>query len=169
VDKALGATTSYARVTGIYRKYSPLTSKLVLAQRLLAQQTSGDAPFYDLPSIQTSFDQQEGLGGSNSIRGLPKNRFIGKGMALLNTDLRWRFREFSLRHKPAYLTASAFVDFGRVWAETIKVGELVSDLHSGYGAGMRLGLGPSFAVAFDVGRSPDSKSTQLYIGLGYPF
>ena len=169
VDRALGATSSYTRFTGIYRKYSGLTSKIVLAQRVLFQQTSGDVPFYDLSAIQTSFGQQDGLGGSNSIRGLPKNRFVGKGIALLNTDLRWRFHEFTLRKKPAYLTASTFLDFGRVWDESIKVGELASDLHSGYGAGLRLGLGPNFAVAFDVGRSPDSKSTQMYIGLGYPF
>ena len=169
VDKALGATTSYTRFTGIYRKYSPVTSRIVIAQRVLVQQTAGDVPFYDLAAIQTSFGQQEGLGGSNSIRGLPKNRFIGKGIALLNSDIRWRFREFVLRKKPAYLTAIGFVDFGRVWDESIDFGEIASDLHAGYGAGLRLGLGPSFAVGLDLGRSPDSKSTQIYIGLGYPF
>ena len=169
VDKALGATTSYTRLTGIYRKYSPMTSRIVLAQRALVQQTIGDVPFYDLPSIQTSFGQQEGLGGSNSIRGLPKNRFIGKGIALLNTDVRWRFHDFTLRKKPAYLTAMAFVDFGRVYDKATDAGGLFAGLHSGYGTGIRLGLGPSFAVALDVARSPDSKSTQIYVGLGYPF
>jgi hypothetical protein len=49
------------------------------------------------------------------------------------------------------------------------VGGIFSRLHSGYGSGIRLGLGPSFAVGLDVARSPDSKSTQIYIGLGYPF
>ena len=34
---------------------------------------------------------------------------------------------------------------------------------------LRIGLGPSFVVALDAGRSPQSKSTQIYIGLGYPF
>jgi outer membrane protein assembly factor BamA len=167
VDKALGATSSYTRVTGILRKYYPVAPRLVFAQRALVQQTSGDVPLYDYSTMQTSLGQQEGLGGSNSIRGLPKNRFIGKGIAILNSDLRWRFREFELRRKPAYLTATAFVDVGRVWTESIKVGELASDLHAGYGAGIRLGLGPSFVVALDVGRS--SESTQIYIGLGYPF
>jgi outer membrane protein assembly factor BamA len=169
VDKALGATSSYTRLTGIFRKYFPLTAKLVLAQRALLQQTDGDVPVYDLSSIQTSSGQNEGLGGSTSIRGLPKNRFVGKGIALLNSEMRWRFHEFELRRKPAYLTASAFADVGRVWTESIRPGEILSDLHAGYGAGIRLGLGPSFAVGLDVSRSPDSKSTQIYIGLGYPF
>jgi hypothetical protein len=167
VDKALGASSSYTRATGILRKYYPVTSRLVFAQRALVQQTSGDVPLYDMSTIQTSFGQQEGLGGSNSIRGLPKNRFVGKGLAILNSDLRWRFKEFELRRKPAYLTATGFVDVGRVWRESIDVGEIASDLHAGYGAGIRLGLGPSFVVALDVGRS--SESTQIYIGLGYPF
>jgi len=56
-----------------------------------------------------------------------------------------------------------------VWSESIKVGELASDLNSGYGGGLRVGLGPSFVVALDAGRSPQSNSTQIYIGLGYPF
>ena len=111
----------------------------------------------------------EGLGGNSSIRGLPKNRFVGKGLVMLNTDLRWRFAEFSLRHKPAHLVLSGFVDLGRVWSESIRLDELGSGLNSGYGGGMRVGLGPSFVVAFDVGRSPQSNSTQIYIGLGYPF
>lgn len=169
VDRALGATHSYTRFTAIGRKYFPLKSRIVLAHRVLVQQTEGDVPLYDLATIQTSFKQQEGLGGSHSIRGLPKNRFVGRGIAFLNTDLRWRFAEFELRRKPAYLTWSAFFDAGRVWSNTLNVGELGSGLHTGYGSGMRLGLGPSFAVALDVARSPESKSTQIYIGLGYPF
>jgi hypothetical protein len=169
VERALGASNSYTRFTAIGRKYFPLKSRLVLAHRALVQQTDGDVPLYDLATIQTSFKQQEGLGGSNSIRGLPKNRFIGKGIVFLNSDLRWRFTEFELRRKPAYLTLSTFFDVGRVWANRLNVGELGSELHTGYGSGIRLGLGPSFAVALDVARSPESKSTQIYIGLGYPF
>ena len=159
----------YTRMTAIGRKYFPIASRLVLAHRALVQQTYGDVPLFDRATIQTSFKQQEGLGGSNSIRGLPKNRYVGKGMVFLNTDLRWRFSEFELRRKPAYLNLSLFYDVGRVWTESIRVDEIGSGLHSGYGTGLRLGLGPSFAVAFDVARSPESKSTQIYIGLGYPF
>jgi hypothetical protein len=169
VERALGATTSYTRFTAIGRKYFPLKSSLVLAHRALVQQTDGDVPLFDLATVQTSYKQQEGLGGSHSIRGLAKNRFVGKGIVFLNSDLRWRFKEFELRRKPAYLNLSVFYDVGRVWAQSIKVDEIASGLHSGYGTGLRLGLGPSFAVAFDVARSPESKSTQIYIGLGYPF
>jgi hypothetical protein len=169
VDRALGASNSYTRFTAIGRKYFPLAARLTLAQRTVVQQTTGDVPLYDIATIQTSYKQQEGLGGNNSIRGLPKNRFVGKGIVFVNTDLRWRFTEFTLRNKPAHLVLSGFFDVGRVWSESIKPGELASDLNSGYGGGLRIGLGPSFVVALDAGRSPQSKSTQIYIGLGYPF
>jgi hypothetical protein len=169
VDRALGATNSYTRFTAIGRKYFPLKSSVVLAHRALVQQTDGDVPIFDLATFQTSYKQNEALGGSRSIRGLPKNRFVGKGIVFLNNDLRWRFTEFGLRGKPAYLTLSVFYDVGRVYAESIRFDEIGSGLHSGYGSGLRLGLGPSFAVALDVARSPEAKSTQIYIGTGYPF
>lgn len=170
VDRALGATSSYTRFTAIGRKYWPVKkSDLVLAHRGLVQQTDGDVPLFDMATVQTSYKQQEALGGSHSIRGLPKNRFVGKGIVFLNSDLRWRFTEFQLRGKPAYLTWSLFYDVGRVWAESIRLDEIGSEVHSGYGSGLRLGLGPSFAVALDLARSPGSKSTQIYIGTGYPF
>lgn len=167
VDRAFGGSHTYTRATVSGRKYVPLAARMVFAQRALLQQTDGDVPLYDLATIQTSFKQQEGLGGGNTVRGLPKNRFVGKGIVVSNSELRWRFTEFDLLAKPSYLVLSAFLDAGRVWTESIKLSEALSGLHAGYGGGLRLGLGPSFIVAFDLGRS--SEATQLYIGLGYPF
>ena len=167
VDKALGSDFSYTRATVTARKYFPLGDRLVFAQRLMAQQVDGNPPIFDVATVQTSFKQQEGLGGGNSVRGLPKNRFTGNGIFLTNSELRWRATEFSVRRKPMYLVLSGFVDAGRVWTDEIKLGQIGEDLHAGFGGGMRVGIGPSFVAAFEVGRS--SESTQIYIGLGYPF
>jgi outer membrane protein assembly factor BamA len=167
VDDALGATNEFTRVTATVRHYIPLRDNLVAAFRVMAQQSSGDVPLFELNTLQSSYKNQEGLGGNNSVRGVAKNRFAGNGVMLANTELRWRFKEFSLRGKPAFLMASGFLDAGRVWTNSIQVGEIVKDLHAGYGGGLRVGLGPSFVVAFDYGRS--SESSQLYIGLGYLF
>ncbi len=167
VDRAFGATDEFTRVTATVRHYLPIRENLVGAVRLFAQQSNGDVPLYDLSTLQSSYKNQEGLGGSNSVRGIARNRYTGKGVMLANSELRWRFKEFSLRGKPAFLLASGFVDVGRVWTNSIKVGELIEGLHAGYGGGMRIGLGPSFLIAIDYGRS--SESSQLYIGLGYLF
>ena len=167
VDKAIGATASYSRVTATVRQYVPLTPRLVGAARVLVQQTSGAVPLYDIATLLASYKSGEGIGGPNSVRGLAKNRFVGKGVVMGNAELRWRFTDFSLRGKPSFLLASGFLDAGRVWTGAIQPGEIFSDLHAGYGGGLRIGLGQSFVIAIDYGKS--SESSQLYIGLGYPF
>ena len=167
VSEAIGASQTYTRVTGAARRYTPLTSRLTWAARIVAQQVTGDVPVYDLATVQSSYRQEEGLGGSKMLRGIPKNRVMGKGLVLANNELRWRATEFSALGKSAFLMLSGFIDAGRVWHENIRVSELTSDLWSGYGGGVRLGLGANSIIAVDVGRS--SSATQLYIGLGYAF
>jgi outer membrane translocation and assembly module TamA len=168
VDKSLGSAWDFTRSTLTVRQYVPLGSTVTLAERVLVQDVSGDAPFYELAYVQTSFKSQEGLGGATTMRGLPKDRFIGKGLAVSNTELRWRAREFTLLEKPASLTLSTFVDAGRVWAERIVLSELGSDLHVTYGVGARVGRGPNFVVALDVGHSSESPAS-VYVGFGYLF
>ena len=167
VAEPLGASHSYTRVTGTVRRYTGLTSRLTWASRLIVQQVGGDVPVYDLATIQSSFRQEEGLGGSKMLRGIPKNRVMGKGVVLANNELRWRAAEFRLLKKSAFLVLSGFADVGRVWAEEIRVGEVGADMWSGYGGGVRLGLGANSIIAVDVGKS--ASATQLYIGLGYAF
>lgn len=167
VDRAFGATHSYTRLTAAVRRYTPLADRLTLASRVIAQQTTGDVPLYDLATVQLSFKQDEGLGGSKMLRGIPKNRVMGKGLVLANNELRWRAADFQLLRKESHLVLSGFVDAGRVWTDAIEPGEVGSDLWLGYGGGVRLGLGSTSVVALDVGRS--SSTTQLYIGLGYGF
>jgi hypothetical protein len=169
VDEALGSETGYTRWTATDRRYLPVRSeRLVLANRILLQGVEGAAPFYDLQQVQTSFKQQEGLGGAKSVRGLPKNRYVGKGLFLWNAELRWRAADVTLRGKPSRLVLSGFVDSGRVWAGRPRATELLSGLHQGYGAGARLATGENFVIAVDVAHSAES-TAPFYIGLGYLF
>jgi len=168
VDKKLGASTNYTRWTATARHYQPIGKRVTLANRLLVQNTSADAPFYVLGEIQTTQKPQDGLGGSSSVRGLPKDRYVGRGIAVSNNELRWRAAEFNLRGRPSSLVLSGFVDAGRVWADGISFSSAASELHAGYGGGARLGFGNSFVVAVDVGHSAQS-SAPIYIGLGYMF
>lgn len=164
-DAALGSEDSYTRVTATDRRYFTLTPGLVFANRLVLQQVAGDAPFYELFTIESSFKQQEGLGGAKSIRGLPKNRFVDDGMFLWNAELRWRALEWRLIGKPFHMVLSAFVDTGRVWGDdgpSLDPGAL----HHGYGGGVRIGMGENFVVAVDGGTSA-GEGLGLYIGLGY--
>ena len=168
VDKSLGASTEYTRWTGTARHYQPLSGRLTLANRLLVQNTTGDAPFYVLSEVQTTQKPQDGLGGSSTVRGLPKDRYVGKGMLVSNNELRWRAAQFNLRGRPSSVVLSGFIDAGRVWTSGVDLSTAIRDLHAGYGAGARLAFGSSFVIATDVGHSAQS-TAPVYIGLGYLF
>lgn len=168
VSGAVGATEDFTRWTGTVRKYVPLTSRLTFAERLTAQQVVGNASFDELSTIQSSFKQEEGLGGSSSIRGLPKDRYIGKALLLNNSELRWRAAEFALLGRPSFVAFNAFADAGRVWSDGLQLQQALDGLHLGYGGGARIGVGPSFIVAADVGHSNESAAA-IYVGLGWMF
>ncbi len=150
------------------RRYVPLGERLTFANRLLVQNVEGDAPFHDLYIVQTSFKQREGLGGGRTLRGIPKNRYVGKGLFLWNAELRWHAADFTMVGRSFHVVLSTFVDTGRVWADGLVPGELFSDLHVAYGGGMRVGLGENFIAGVDVGRSSQS-SASIYINTGYAF
>ena len=165
---AFAGDWSFTRATLTAREYVPLSPKVTLAERVVLQNITGAAPFYELAVVQTSFKPQDGLGGANTLRGLPQDRFIGKGFALSNTEVRWRAAEFPLLGAPSSLTMSGFLDVGRVWADEITLTEAASSVHAGYGGGVRIGRGPNFVVALDIGHSKES-AAPVYIGLGFLF
>lgn len=165
VAEALGSEASYTRITAIDRRYLALAPGLVFANRLLVQQVTGSAPFYELFTIQRSFKQQEGLGGAESVRGLLRNRYTGDGLFLWNAELRWRAAGWRLAGRSFHLVLSAFLDSGRVWHDGTPSLD-PGTLHHGYGGGVRVGMGESFVVAVDGGTSADT-GLGLYIGLGY--
>jgi len=166
VDESLSADTEFFRWTVTDRRYFSISPTLVFAHRVLVQNVSDDAPVHELFRVQTSFRQQEGLGGSKTVRGVLKNRYVGAGLFVWNAELRWRAAHFRFLGRPGHLVLSAFLDQGRVWADGIDFDEVLSDLHRGFGGGVRVGLGQNFVVAFDGGTSADV-GAQVYIGLGY--
>jgi outer membrane protein assembly factor BamA len=166
VPDFLGSESQYVRWTLADRRYFPLGDRLTFANRFLVQGVEGSAPFYDLFIVQTSFKQEEGLGGAKTLRGIPKNRYVGKGLFLWNAELRWRAHEFAMAGKSFHLVFSGFLDSGRVWETDLKVGQILSDLQTGYGGGVRVGMGENFIVAVDVGHSVEA-TAPIYIGLGY--
>ena len=166
VDESFGADAGYTRWTFTDRRYFPLGERVVFAHRYLLQGVGAGAPAHDLFQVQTSFKQQEGLGGAKTVRGVLKNRFVGRGMLVWNAELRWRAADFLLVGKSFHMVLSAFVDQGRVWDGDVRLDELMTDLHRGFGGGVRFGMGENFTVAVDVGRSEEA-GMPMYIGLGY--
>jgi outer membrane protein assembly factor BamA len=167
-DEGLGSAHTFTRWTLTDRRYVTLRDGLVFANRLVFQETTGDPPFYALSYVQSSFSAGEGLGGAGSLRGVLRNRYIGKGLFFWNAEVRWRFKEVSFFGKPGHLAAIGFLDSGRVWGDGLEPSSLLSGLHHGGGGGIRIGLGPNFVVAVDLARGSEA-GTQTYIGLDYLF
>lgn len=168
VDEVLGSEASYTRWTVTDRRYFTLAPGLVFANRITLQNVTGDPPFFTLSYVQSSFAQTEALGGSKSIRGVLRNRYLGKGLFLWNTELRWRAWDFSVMGKSAHMAFIGFLDSGRVWSQGVDASSLLAKLHHGYGGGVRVGLGPNFVIANDLATSREA-GLQMYIGLGYLF
>ena len=166
--RVLGGDQVFTRITGTVRQYLPLGDDLTLAERVVMQTTRGSPAVSEIFAVQSSFRDDEILGGATSIRGIPKNRYVGKGVAFANSELRWSAAKFALRGRPTRLVLSGFVDAGRVWTDGLDVSEAFTDLHVGYGGGVRLAIGPTFVVAADVGHSSQSTAA-VYVGLGYVF
>ena len=166
VDESFGADASHTRWTFTDRRYFSLGERVVFAHRYLLQGVSDGAGAHELFRVQSSFKQDEGLGGTKTVRGIFKNRFVGRGMLVWNAEIRWRAVDFRLLGKPFHMVLSAFLDQGRVWDGNVRIDELVTDLHRGFGGGVRLGMGENFVVAVDMGKSEEA-GMPMYIGLGY--
>lgn len=166
--RILGGDQVFTRITGSLRQYLPLGSRLTFAERVVMQTVRGDPAISEIFSVQSSFRDDEILGGASSLRGIPKNRYVGKGVAFSNSELRWSAASFGVHGTPSQLVLSGFGDVGRVWKEGLDVSQVATDLHVGYGGGARLAIGPTFVIALDVGHSSQSTAA-IYLGLGYLF
>ncbi|MEO5818312.1 MAG: BamA/TamA family outer membrane protein [Gemmatimonadaceae bacterium] len=166
--KVLGGDQVFTRITGTVRQYFPFGPDVTLAERVVMQTVHGDPAVSEIFSLQNSYRDDEFLGGATSIRGIPKNRYVGKGAAFANSELRWSAAKFALRGRPTRLILSGFVDAGRVWVDGLDVSEIFTDLHAGYGGGVRLAVGPTFVLAGDVGHSSQSTAA-IYVGFGYVY
>jgi len=177
VPDALGNDFAYQLLTVSHRQYFTLKPEVLsFAGRLVYQtQIAGREPFFMLPYIQSSYQTQEGLGGSKTIRGVLKNRVVGLGVVLVNLDLRWKFYRTLIWGQNLYLAGNVFLDAGKV----VKKYPLPDSYHptdsegwhQGYGFGFRIALNENFIVALDYGKAKDPRDgTQgVYIGLGYLF
>ncbi len=187
VPKALGSDFSYATLTVTHRQYFTIIPQdLSFAYRLGYQGViNGREPFFMLPNYQSSYQVNEGLGGSKSLRGILKNRIVGKSIAFGNFEFRWKFYRTVVFNQNVYLALNAFMDAGQV-LENQPIPEPFGipaqppmyypiypngkdTLHKSFGGGLRIALNENFIVAVDMGfaGAKADGSSGLYIGLNY--
>ncbi len=139
---------------------------LTVAVRAVGDVLVGDPPFYEL----ARYDDTYAVGGPNGVRGVPVQRYYGKIKAFGNFEVRSELIHFRLMHKEMMLGPIAFIDAGRVWADTAYRPELDGKgigIHYGAGGGLRFQSGDAFVIRADVGWSPEAVAG--YFGAGQNF
>ena len=122
---------------------------------------------------------------SKSLRGILKNRIVGKSIAFGNFEFRWKFYRTVVFNQNVYLALNAFMDAGQVLENqplpepfgipTPPPGDYPiypngkDTLHKSFGGGLRIALNENFIVAVDMGfaGAKADGSSGLYIGLNY--
>jgi len=180
----------FTRLAITHRQYITLVPRrLTLAYRLNYRQTlSGRTPFYFLSyqlSSRPFSTNIDGLGGSNTIRGILRNKIIADGMAMGNAELRFKAWQTYWHNQNFYVSFTSFYDAGIVtkkremnlslvpvaerqnFFDTNKAGYL----NQSVGLGMHLVMNQNFNVSFDYGRafSKVDGTAGFYMGIGYIF
>ncbi len=182
----------HTKISIIHRQYFTLIKDdLSFAYRIAYQGIiGGKAPFYSYPLLITSFMKgaySEGLGGAKTLRGILRNRVVGKGIIYGNAELRWKFTRFHFLKQNWYIALSSFWDYGMV-AQRFKINtdnvrpgpdEEFSDyfsgkkdkLHNSVGAGLHFAMNQNFIIACDYGMALNDQdgNSGLYIGLNFLF
>lgn len=174
----LGSEFNYTELTVTHRQYFTLIPRdLSFAYRVGYQSViGGNIPFFMLPYYQSSYQTQEGFGGSKTFRGILKNRVVGNSVVLFNAEMRWKFYRTVVFGQNLYLALNGFVDGGETLSQYGNAAYLASvsgnqgdSLHLSYGGGFRIALNENFIIAVDYGMAKDKQdgTSGLYIGLGY--
>ena len=181
---------SFMKLAVIHREYFTFVKDLFsFAYRLAYQGTiAGSAPFYIQSYMLNSFSQTttiDGLGGSQTLRGILRNRVVGDGEVYGNAEFRWKFVRFHWIKQNFYLALNAFADAGMV-VQRIPIDKsgIPADIdqsqyfstdkespHLAIGAGFRIVMNQNFIVCADFGMAMDKRdgSNGIYVGLGYLF
>jgi hypothetical protein len=168
--QATGSQFEYQGVTFETRLFFSLwTPRLVLALHGVADHLWGDVPFWEWSQIG-GISTVEGLGGLDSVRGVPRNRFGGNTKALGNAELRWATLQFPWGSAPLELGLLGFIDTGRVWQPGQLDGKFFEarNWHFGTGAGVRLARRAA-VIRADFGVDLETKRTAVYIAFGQLF
>ena len=150
---------TYAGAQGRLAGYwSPFNSPyLVIAARVMGDWLTSGAPVR----------HELGLGGDSTVRGVPRERYVGNVRLVGNLELRSRAARFRPWDHELDAWIVAFGDVGQIWAEAGQNGPpwLV---HAGYGLGLRLAWEADYVVRFDVSYSPD-QPLGIFLVFNHPF
>jgi len=142
---------------GDRREENPPTDTLAFAA--FANTTSGDLPFYSLPT----------LGGSNTLRGYIRNRWTDRTSWHVSGEYRFWFVprgfKFTKRVRVERIGGAVFYDIGSV---ADRIGDFgTAEVLKSYGVGLRVGIERTATIRLDLGFSREGSNLILTFGLPF--
>ncbi len=156
---------SYTGITLSGRHFWKLANRVVFAQRLMLDALFGEVPAFVLADIGSL--GIEGVGGMSSVRGVPRNRYIGSVKAISNSELRFYVFEFNVLGEPVKVGGVALFDVGRVWHPNVNDGPWWR-WHPGVGAGLRVAR-LAAVVRLDYAVATEDFRQAIYVTFGHMF
>lgn len=167
--KAIGSDYDFNRnhvsARVFYSPFKDTFEKLVIAGRVAAVQTNGNAPFFEMTNFWGTETIQSGLGGRTTLRGFKQDRFVGPAMAYGNLELRWKFASIDAGSQHFDFQLVPFYDVGRVWDETGRMN--LKDYKHSRGLGLRVPWNQATIIYVDYGISDEDR--QLFVNFNHIF
>jgi hypothetical protein len=181
---------SFIRLAVNHRQYFTLVKDdLSFAYRIGYLGTiAGKSPYYILPyqissyALTTTID---GIGGSQTVRGILRNRVVGDGMAWINAEFRWKFWYFRFFGSDWYMAANIYGDAGMVVQQrpvnmqgiplSINRDDYFSDgpeyPHVTIGGGLHLAVDRNTVFTAEIGKALNRQDGNIgiYVGIGWLF
>ena len=141
-----------------FRRYQPLSRRVVLALALQGTRTASLRSGREVPTVYW-----KEYGGEGSLRGVERNTIDAVGGGLIGLNLRGE-----LRYQRGSLGVVGFWDRAQVWHDRREV--VLKHMVDGYGVGLRYTLGFPFRldVAFNDGFDAKQK-IRFYFSIGQAF
>ncbi len=180
----------FSEIALTHRQFFTLVPhRLTLAYRLNWQQTlTGKVPFYFLPYKLTSkpfSTYVDGLGGSNTIRGILRNRVVADGRMLGNIEVRYKAYQTYWHRQNIYIGLSTFYDAGLVTKKSTVDLSLVPTadrtkyfddnaagrVYHSTGVGLHFVMNQNFIISFEYGKALNKNdgNSGFYTTVGYIF
>ena len=164
-----GADVRYAAVGAVFAIYRRLGGPFVFAARGLVDAQFGNVPFYDL-YMGGPFNQDQMIGGSAAVRGVPEGRYLGKLKVIGNAELRAFFSRFHVFGQLFQIGGDLLVDAGHTWIDytfSNPADGTGLGVHWGAGGGLYLRWGQAGVFRIEAAYSPDAVSENPSFPIGF--
>lgn len=156
---------AYTGITLSGRYFWQLAPNVVFAQRVMLDALFGEVPVFVLADISSI--GIEGVGGMSSVRGVPRNRYVGNVKVISNSELRFYVFEFNLLGEAVKIGGVGYFDVGRVWHPNVDDGPWWR-WHPGVGTGLRVAR-LAAVVRLDYAVATEDFRQAVYVTFGHMF